>query len=65
MFLSYLRVESGHSVGFVGKDLFDKVLHPCGDNCFNLMCGPPIMLERGCTPNLMALGHKAENIFSF
>lgn len=57
--------ESGHSVGFVGKDLFDKVLHPCGDNCFNLMCGPPIMLERGCTPNLMALGHKAENIFSF
>jgi nitrate reductase (NAD(P)H) len=35
------------------------------DNCYNLMCGPPIMLERGCTPNLKALGHRGENIFSF
>ena len=57
--------ESGHSKGFVGKELFDKVLYPVSDSCYNLMCGPPIMLERGCTPNLKALGHKEENIFSF
>jgi nitrate reductase (NAD(P)H) len=57
--------ESGHSTGFVGRELFDTVLYPCGDNCYNLMCGPPIMLERGCTPNLKALGHREENIFSF
>ena len=56
---------SGHSTGFVGKDLFEEVLYPAGDNCYNLMCGPPIMLERGCTPNLKALSHKEENIFSF
>mmetsp|Transcript_20005 Transcript_20005/g.48050 ORF Transcript_20005/g.48050 Transcript_20005/m.48050 type:complete len:909 (-) Transcript_20005:36-2762(-) len=56
---------SGHSTGFVGKQLFEEVLYPCNDNCYNLMCGPPIMLERGCTPNLKALGHKEENIFSF
>jgi nitrate reductase (NAD(P)H) len=57
--------ESGHSKGFVGKELFDKVLYSVSDSCYNLMCGPPIMLERGCTPNLKALGHKDENIFSF
>mmetsp|Transcript_14862 Transcript_14862/g.28295 ORF Transcript_14862/g.28295 Transcript_14862/m.28295 type:complete len:911 (+) Transcript_14862:257-2989(+) len=56
---------SGHSKGFVGKDLFAEVLYPEGDYVFNLMCGPPIMLERGCTPNLKALGHKEENVFSF
>jgi len=54
-----------HSVGFVNRDLFDEHLYPAGDNCFNLMCGPPIMLEKGCTPNLVALGHRQENIFSF
>jgi NAD(P)H-flavin reductase len=57
--------ESGHSVGFVGKELFEEVLFPAGDNVYNLMCGPPIMLDRGCTPNLHALNHKEENIFSF
>lgn len=56
---------SGHSQGFVGKKLFEEVLYPCGDNVYNLMCGPPIMLDRGCTPNLKALDHKEENIFSF
>ena len=56
---------SGHSTGFVGKELFEEVLYPSGDNVYSLMCGPPIMLDRGCTPNLKALGHKEENIFSF
>lgn len=56
---------SGHSKGFVGKELFEKVLYPCGESVYNLMCGPPIMLERGCTPNLRALGHEEKNIFSF
>jgi hypothetical protein len=45
--------------------VFGKVLYPCSDNCHNLMCGPSIMLERGCTPNLKALGHSEENIISF
>jgi len=54
-----------HSKGFVGKALFEKELYPASDTTFNLMCGPPIMLERGCTPNLVALGHKKDKVFSF
>ena len=57
--------ESGHSTGFVGKKLFEEVLYPAGDHVYSLMCGPPVMLERGCTPNLKALDHKESNIFSF
>merc|ERR1712176_3132 len=56
---------SGHSIGFVGKKLFENVLYPPGDGVYNLMCGPPVMLERGCTPNLEALAHSKDSIFSF
>ena len=54
-----------HSTGFVNKDLFQAELYPKGDDVWNLMCGPPIMLDKGCTPNLVALGHSKERIFSF
>ena len=54
-----------HSQGFVSKDLFEAKLLPPGDDVHNLMCGPPIMLERGCTPNLLAIGHKEDRIFAF
>eukprot|EP00978_Attheya_sp_CCMP212_P046389 scaffold389736_cov55-Attheya_sp.AAC.1 len=54
-----------YSNGFVNKALFEKELYPASEDCYNLMCGPPIMLERGCTPNLVAIGHDEERIFSF
>lgn len=54
-----------YSTGFVSKDLFQKKLHPPGPDCYNLMCGPPIMLEKGCTPNFLALGHDKNKLFSF
>lgn len=54
-----------YSTGFVSKDLFEKELYPAGDDVHNLMCGPPIMLDKGCTPNLIALGHTKERIFAF
>jgi NAD(P)H-flavin reductase len=54
-----------YSTGFVDKTLFGNQLYPAGDNVHNLMCGPPIMLDRGCTPNLVALNHKKDNIFAF
>jgi len=54
-----------HSTGFVNKALFEEHLYPAGDDVHNLMCGPPVMLERGCVPNLVALGHVRERIFSF
>lgn len=54
-----------YSTGFVNKDLFQEHLYPAGSDVRNLMCGPPIMLDRGCTPNLVALGHGKESIFAF
>lgn len=54
-----------YSTGFVNKALFEEHLYPASDDVHNLMCGPPIMLDRGCTPNLVALGHKKDRIFAF
>jgi len=54
-----------YSTGFVDKALFEEVFHPASDDCYTLMCGPPIMIKRGCEPALTALGHKEENLFSF
>ncbi len=54
-----------YSTGFVDKDLFAKHLFEAGSDVYNLMCGPPIMIETGCTPNLVALGHDKERLFSF
>jgi len=54
-----------HSTGFVNKDIFEKELYPAGDDVHTLMCGPPIMLEKACVPNLAALGHKDSRMFAF
>jgi nitrate reductase (NAD(P)H) len=54
-----------YSTGFVDKALFQEHLYEPADDVFTLMCGPPIMLEKGCSPNLEALGHKKSHIFSF
>jgi len=54
-----------YSTGFVSKPLFEEQFYPAGDDVHNLMCGPPIMLDKGCVPNLVALGHKKTRIFAF
>jgi NAD(P)H-flavin reductase len=54
-----------HSKGFVSKELFEEHFYKAADSTWNLMCGPPIMLDRGCTPNLLALGHSKDRLFSF
>lgn len=54
-----------YSTGFVNKALFQEYLFPAANDCYTLMCGPPIMLEKGVTPSLAALGHKKETMFSF
>jgi len=54
-----------YSTGFVNKELFAKKMYEPGEDVYNLMCGPPIMLDKGCTPNLVALGHKKNKMFSF
>lgn len=54
-----------YSTGFISKDLCKKELFGPSDECYNLMCGPPIMLERGVMPALLALGHAKDKNFSF
>uniref|UniRef100_A0A7S4NA60 Nitrate reductase n=1 Tax=Odontella aurita TaxID=265563 RepID=A0A7S4NA60_9STRA len=54
-----------YSTGFVSKPLFAKQFYAPGDDVYSLMCGPPVMLDKGCTPNLVALGHKKDKIFAF
>jgi Na+-transporting NADH:ubiquinone oxidoreductase subunit NqrF len=54
-----------YSTGFVDKPLFEEHLYQPGDDCYNLMCGPPIMIQRGCEPALAAIGHKKSRQFSF
>lgn len=53
------------STGFVDKALFQEYLHEPGDDVYNLMCGPPIMIEKGCRPNLESLGHTKKSMFNF
>ena len=54
-----------YSSGFVNRPLFEAEFYPPAEDCYNLMCGPPIMLDRGCTPNLVAIGHKKTKVFAF
>jgi len=54
-----------YSTGFVDKALFEEHLYEPSDDTWNLMCGPPIMLDRGCKPNLESLGHKKTRMFCF
>lgn len=54
-----------YSTGFVDQALFEKQFYAAGEDVHNLMCGPPIMLDRGVTPNLVALHHKKDRIFAF
>lgn len=54
-----------YSTGFVDQPLFAEHLYPAADDVYNLMCGPPVMLQKSCVPNLEALGHQKSRIFSF
>jgi nitrate reductase (NAD(P)H) len=54
-----------YSTGFVDQKLFEEYLFEPSEEVYNLMCGPPIMLEKGVTPALNAVGHQKKNIFAF
>jgi nitrate reductase (NAD(P)H) len=54
-----------YSKGFVDKQLFEEYLFEPADDVYNLMCGPPIMMDRGVKPNLDAIGHKKKTLFAF
>eukprot|EP00978_Attheya_sp_CCMP212_P014638 scaffold37405_cov69-Attheya_sp.AAC.2 len=45
-----------YSSGFVSRPLFEAEFHPPAKDYYNLMCGPPIMIDRGCIhPTLLPL----------
>jgi len=55
---------SGH-VGFVNGSMIQECLFPASKSNIVAMCGPPIMVEKACLPNLKTLGHEVDNIFEF
>jgi len=48
-------------VGFVNEAMIKECLFPPSKGNIVAMCGPPIMVEKACIPNLKALGHDADN----
>jgi len=54
----------GH-VGFVDKAMIDKCLFPASEHGIVVMCGPPVMIEKACAPNLKTAGHAEDAIFEF
>jgi nitrate reductase (NAD(P)H) len=58
-------LEWPYDVGFINEKLIKMHLFPPGDGAVTVMCGPPIMLEKACTPNLIKFGYKEDDIFAF
>ena len=53
------------STGFINEDMVKQSLHPAGDDTLCLMCGPPPMLKFACTPNLLKIGYKEDQMVYF
>jgi len=55
-----------YSTGFINIDMLEDHLPPPSFDTIILMCGPPIMIEKCCIPNLVELGFKEqEQTFTF
>lgn len=54
----------GH-VGFINESMIKDTLFPASETTICVLCGPPIMVEKACRPNLSALGYGEEAIFDF
>jgi len=52
-------------VGFVNGSMIQECLFPASKSNIVAMCGPPIMVEKACIPNLKTLSHEVDNIFEF
>jgi len=55
--------EWKYDVGFINDDMIKRALFPPSPDTVCLMCGPPIMYEKACVPNLLKVGYDRENIF--
>jgi len=54
-----------YNVGFINEQLIRESLFEPEDGRITVMCGPPIMCEKACTPNLLKYGYKESDIFAF
>lgn len=63
--LSEGDVDWKHNVGFITKDMLEACIFSPGSGSIVAMCGPPIMIEKACIPNLKELGFADENLFCF
>jgi len=54
-----------YSGGFISRDMIAEHLPAPAEDTVVLMCGPPIMIERACIPNLTAVGYPADRYIPF
>jgi len=54
-----------HDIGFVNETLIKNHLFESGEGRIAVMCGPPMMQDKACTPNLLKLGYQESDIFAF
>jgi nitrate reductase (NAD(P)H) len=52
-------------VGFINKAMIVEDLLPASDDTIVVMCGPPVMIEKACHPNLKAAGFQDIHIYEF
>jgi nitrate reductase (NAD(P)H) len=57
--------EWQYDVGFVNEVMLRNHIFPSGPDSAVFLCGPPIMIEYACFPNLEKMGYTEENIFEF
>jgi NAD(P)H-flavin reductase len=50
-------------IGFINDAMISRALFPASEDTVCLMCGPPIMYEKACIPNLLKIGYSKDNIF--
>jgi len=55
--------EWKYDVGFINDAMISRSLFPASEDTVCLMCGPPIMYEKACIPNLLKVGYSRDNIF--
>lgn len=58
-------MEWQYSVGFVNEQMIREHLFEPGEGRITVMCGPPVMQERACMPNLKKYGYEDKDIFIF
>jgi len=54
-----------YSVGFVNEALIRSHLFEPAEGRIAVMCGPPVMQEKACTPNLKKIGYQDSDIYAF